>query len=67
MATGKSLSSRSTVLGHVDYLTIRNVYTLNDKKNMTGSTVAIYHGKKLIKDGFKNKDEAIKSAEKRLL
>lgn len=66
MATGKSLSSRSTVLAHVDYLTIRNVYTLNDKKNMTGATIGIYHGKKLIKDGYKNKQEAVEAATKRL-
>lgn len=66
MANRKSLSSRSKMLDSIKYLDIRQVYERDDKNVITSSTISIYHGKKFIKDGFKNTEEAIESAKSRL-
>lgn len=66
MGNDKKLSARSRMLEKVGYFDIRQVYERDSKNVITSSTISIFHGKKLIKDGFKNKEEAILSAKNRL-
>lgn len=53
------------VLGMVDFLTIRQIpkyKTVGTKRVVETSTIAICHAKKIIKDGFKNFDNAYEFA-----
>jgi hypothetical protein len=53
---------RAKVLKTIDFFQIKQipVWEMNGtKKRMKSSTIAIFHGKKQLKDGFKNTETAI--------
>lgn len=53
---------RGKVLGGVDFFTVRQVPTYEGtgkKRRVKTSTVAIFHGKNRVKDGFGNLNQAL--------
>ena len=66
MGKSNRLSSKSKIIGRVEFLDIREVRDTTDKKLVKSSKIALYKGKKLIADDLKTKENAVVEAEKYL-